>query len=79
MGFVVGIDDVFKHLVLQEGAGHFWYMPVIIKFCLVVPISELSGGIVAGIVEFVFGGEFQYAEELEFLDENLHILRSTLY
>jgi len=28
--------------------------------------SELSGGIVAEIVELVFGGEFQYVEELEF-------------
>ena len=33
--------------------------------------SELSGGIVAGIVELVFDGDFQYAEELEFFIRKL--------
>ncbi len=33
--------------------------------------SELSGGIVAGFVEFVFGGKFQYVEELEFFIRKL--------
>lgn len=33
--------------------------------------SELSGGIVAGIIELVFGGDFQYAEELEFFIRKL--------
>lgn len=32
--------DILKHLFLLEGYGHFWYMPVIIKFFMIAPVFK---------------------------------------
>lgn len=35
-------SDLYKHLLLYEGLGHFWYMPVIIKMYIIGPIFVLT-------------------------------------
>lgn len=37
IGFLNDFHSVAKHLLCIEGAGHFWYMPVVIKFYLIAP------------------------------------------
>lgn len=32
--------NILKHLFLIEGIGHFWYMPVIIKFFIIAPVFK---------------------------------------
>lgn len=39
IGFLPDFSDLGKHLFCLEGTGHFWYMPVIIKFNLILPIG----------------------------------------
>lgn len=38
VGFIGTWKDVLKHIFLAEGYGHFWYMPVILKFYLIFPL-----------------------------------------
>lgn len=38
IGFLADFQTVVRHLFLIEGRGHFWYMPVIVKFFMVAPI-----------------------------------------
>ncbi len=38
IGVITDFTDVFKHIFLIEGMWHFWYIPVIVKFYLVVPV-----------------------------------------
>lgn len=40
-GFLPDVLGLFKHILCIEGMGHFWYMPVIIKFYILVPILIL--------------------------------------
>lgn len=40
LGFI-NISQVGEHLVCNEGWGHFWYMPVIIKFYIIFPVIAL--------------------------------------
>ncbi len=35
---LIKLDDVLPHILAMKGAGHFWYMPVIIKMYLVYPV-----------------------------------------
>ena len=37
-GFISDIKSIFEHIFLISGQGHFWYMAVIIKFFLLVPL-----------------------------------------
>lgn len=39
IGFLPAFSELAKHLFCLEGTGHFWYMPVIIKFNLILPIG----------------------------------------
>lgn len=38
MGYFTEIKEIFFHLVGVHGIGHLWYMPVIMKFYLLMPI-----------------------------------------
>lgn len=39
IGVIPSFTDVIKHLFCLDGTGHFWYMPVIIKFYLLLPVG----------------------------------------
>ena len=39
IGLLPSFTVVIKHLFCLDGIGHFWYMPVIIKFYLLLPIG----------------------------------------
>lgn len=39
IGVIPSFTDVIKHLFCLDGIGHFWYMPVIIKFYLSLPVG----------------------------------------
>lgn len=41
MGFLTDFWSVIKHIFLLQGSGHFWYMPVIIKFFMIAPVFWL--------------------------------------
>lgn len=41
LGFISTFIELIKHLLCLAGIGHFWYMPVIIKFYLFLPIEYL--------------------------------------
>lgn len=43
-GFLPSFGSAVKHLLLMEGLGHFWYMPVIIKFYIILPLFLLIIG-----------------------------------
>lgn len=38
---MIRIEDLLAHLLLQTAWGHFWYMPVIIKFYVIAPLFLL--------------------------------------
>ena len=38
IGYFPTVDEILYHLIGVHGAGHFWYMPVIMKFYLVMPL-----------------------------------------
>lgn len=42
MGFLATGKNVFLHIACIEGNGHFWYMPVLFKMYLIMPIFILS-------------------------------------
>lgn len=37
LGFFTDSRSILTHLICAEGVGHFWYMPVIVKFYILVP------------------------------------------
>ncbi len=39
LGVIPTLTSIIKHLLCLEGVGHFWYMPVIIKFYILLPIE----------------------------------------
>jgi len=51
LGFLNDYRSVSKHLLCIEGAGHFGYMPVIIKFYLKVPFMII---LLEGLKEKIF-------------------------
>lgn len=44
LGFLADANSVINHLICVEGVGHFWYMPVIIKFYIIAPLFILLLG-----------------------------------
>ncbi len=61
--------EFFQHLLLIKGQGHFWYMPVIIKFFFVSPIfwflkniiqSDAYFGIVLIVLGIIYALMFPY-------------------
>ena len=41
LGFIPDGKELLWHLLLIDGFGHFWYMPVIMKFLLIAPLFWL--------------------------------------
>lgn len=41
LGFIPDGKELLRHLLLVDGYGHFWYMPVIMKFFLMAPLFWL--------------------------------------
>lgn len=41
LGFIPDGKELLRHLLLIDGFGHFWYMPVIMKFFLIAPLFWL--------------------------------------
>jgi peptidoglycan/LPS O-acetylase OafA/YrhL len=41
IGFITSVKDVVKSIFAIEGIGHFWYMPVILKFYVIFPLYLL--------------------------------------
>ena len=41
LGFIPDGKELLRHLLLVDGFGHFWYMPVIMKFFLIAPLFRL--------------------------------------
>ena len=41
LGFIPDGKELLRHLLLVDGFGHFWYMPVIMKFFLIAPLFWL--------------------------------------
>lgn len=41
LGFFPDGKELLRHLLLVDGFGHFWYMPVIMKFFLIAPLFWL--------------------------------------
>ena len=41
LGFISDGKELLRHLLLVDGYGHFWYMPVIMKFFLIAPLFWL--------------------------------------
>lgn len=41
LGFIPDGKELLRHLLLVDGYGHFWYMPVIMKFFLIAPLFWL--------------------------------------
>lgn len=73
-GLVLDGASIIRHLLLQEGVHHFWYMPVIIKFYLCAPFILLlyralnNKRVYIGIlliVLFVMSFKFPYTQYIE--------------
>lgn len=41
LGFIPDRKELLRHILLVDGYGHFWYMPVIMKFFLIAPLFWL--------------------------------------
>lgn len=57
-GFIIDIQGVIDHLTFKTAWGHFWYMPVIMKFYLIAPLFLLLFSICRKL--FKNGGKFVY-------------------
>lgn len=44
IGFLALPEQIFSHMIGIQGIGHFWYMPVIMKFYLIMPIFLIIKG-----------------------------------
>ena len=77
-GFITEMENVF-FLIGNTGWGHFWYMPVILKYYLIAPIFIIAYkkmnpavfGVVVGVIGTVFSVLYPYTE----CPENSTILR----
>lgn len=62
MGFFSTADEILYHLLAVQGKSHFWYMPVIIKFYLIMPaflwlknkLTVMDNLIITGVILIVF-------------------------
>ena len=50
IGFIE-IRDTFQHLTGLKGYGHFWYMPVILKFYLICPLFVVIYNLILKITQ----------------------------
>ncbi len=80
-GLIPDMKVAFKHLLCIESIGHFWYMPVIIKFYILFPIflliyriikgNYLVYGVLVGLITIIFSVMFPFAN----CPENSNLLR----
>ncbi len=80
-GLIPDFKSLVKHLVCVESIGHFWYMPVIIKFYILIPVfvllyrfvkeNNLVYGIVVGLLAVILGVVFPFTK----CAENSNMLR----
>lgn len=73
LGFLTDSHSFIKHLICMEGVGHFWYMPVIIKFYLIAPFFIMLLGyvkekvfiVLISVLTIVFSAVFPFTTYIE--------------
>lgn len=80
-GLIPNLKSAIKHLLCLESIGHFWYMPVIIKFYIIFPAfvilyrlvkeNNLIYGLTVSLIMIVLGVVFPFTK----CAENSNMLR----
>lgn len=80
-GLIPSLESALRHLLCMESIGHFWYMPVIIKFYIIFPVfvilyrlvkeNNLIYGLMVCLVIIVFCVAFPFTK----CTENSNMLR----